>query len=575
MIKNRIVIYFYVFLYAFLCFAPAHFTGNYLLAVLAVYFYYKLKANRFPTSYGNRFFQLFLVLSLIQSFCSGTISRSLYVFFKYLFVYLAFVDLHYFVDKDTKEKIQLLWLYLSIPLLFLGVYQSFFVDIDMPLNWYNHLAGAPSINRAFGLFNNPNIFGSFTLILSLYSLLKDSDNKNIKKSLIFITIFLALVCVFTLSRGAVLSLLIGIVLVALSHREKRSLAILLLILICVSFHFSGRSTGVAEVDLGANQRVELYKGVKQYISTHWLQGTGPGTFHINYPSYRTLGGYYPLYAHNQLLEIWCEGGVLAFTLILLSLAFLFLNITLSSQILLIACLSNSMVNSSYSFFIIVLMVIGFLEQKQSKTDLQKVPKFVGVTVFILLAVFMSYQEFKRKVIVNKKIVSSKKLIHFVDQDYEFAIQFIKQRLKMKLNKDTIFEYIDWLNSFTKTMPRESETFYVLGQLAEKAKQSRVAYAFYKQSLRLDRFSEKNAIAVIRLSGYFKDYDYIQKVVDRVLYSNYQYRKINALYDQIQYFYIVSLIEQKKDAEAKAFFNKCIWVDDQFKENLAKNLFKEN
>ena len=42
-------------------------------------------------------------------------------------------------------------------------------------------------------------------------------------------------------------------------------------------------------ELGVNQRLELLRGIQNYLHAEWLTGSGAGTFHLEYPYYRTLG----------------------------------------------------------------------------------------------------------------------------------------------------------------------------------------------------------------------------------------------------------------------------------------------
>ncbi|MCJ8344338.1 O-antigen ligase family protein [bacterium] len=571
--NKRIVLYFYLFLFAFLSFASSQFSPQYLYALCLCYFTYRFREFKLPTGLGHRLFQIFLLYTLIQCFCSYTLSRSFFIFFKYLFLYFWFVDFQYFVEKRDQDRIRNVILFLSIPLIFLGIYQSFFVELSMPLSWFNHLLGPPKINRAFALFNNPNIFGSFLLILTLFSFQKSNRESKVGQALLVFTWIAALVLVCTLSRGAILSCLVALFFSFVLQKEKRKFSISLMVFICIAFYSSGRVNADQKGDLGANQRVELYRGVKNYLSQHWILGTSPGSFHMNYPSYRTLGGYYPLYAHNQLLEVWCEGGIFSFVLLLLVLYFALISIDTKSKILVLACVMNSMVNSSFSFFIILLLLLLFIEKKEIEPKIEVVPKLLLYLLFVLLSVFVAYQQFKIQLIQDKKIQSKNNLVRFIDQDYEFAIQFIGSRLKDDLSQDAIRSHISWLDSFTRKLPRESETFYLMGKLALKAKQDKIAFVFFKQSLRLDQFSEKNAIATLQIALKLKDHQLIQKIIDKVLYSNFQYRKINGLYDHLQYYYLISLLDQKKVNEAKIFYKECIWVDVKMKSHF-KDIFQQ-
>ena len=185
--------------------------------------------------------------------------------------------------------------------------------------WLDPAHHASVKSRAASTFANPNLLAAY-LALALppalgLSLAAEGTSAAVLAAVPAAAIFAGLVLTF--SRGGWVACAAGLALFALlvrRHPARRRLACLAAALALVVLAAAGQvveraSTLGSTGELGIHQRVELYRGVLACIAQRPLAGWGLHSFETIYPRFRTVGGYYPLDAHDDLLQVAVETGL--------------------------------------------------------------------------------------------------------------------------------------------------------------------------------------------------------------------------------------------------------------------------
>ncbi len=141
----------------------------------------------------------------------------------------------------------------------------------------------------------------------------------------FSAILLAVAIVLSLSRGAIISvglaLLIFTILLVISgrYRQKGWVFGVFILLFILSVQWFGWNTVFERFDRLENDRAEIYetrfdiwKDSSLIAKDLFITGAGFGSFKTIYPRYRTFGGEKSvLHAHNDYLELLIEGGIIS------------------------------------------------------------------------------------------------------------------------------------------------------------------------------------------------------------------------------------------------------------------------
>lgn len=191
------------------------------------------------------------------------------------------------------------------------------------------LSGGTRVERAYGSFGHPNIFGGYLAVgifslIYLWSQLKErSDQLLIKSGLVLFILTLAA----TFSRSAILGLFGGLAVFSVKTKIVRSyqkcflfltlVATLIIIffwpIISSRFDFSS-----ANESRSINERVAQYQDFPSVVFDHWLTGQGIGNYtlavHETFPD-RQWWEYQPI--HNVTLLIIGEIGLLGLVCVLL------------------------------------------------------------------------------------------------------------------------------------------------------------------------------------------------------------------------------------------------------------------
>ena len=189
------------------------------------------------------------------------------------------------------------------------------------------------LTRVGGTVGSPNEAGAYlSLVLSLaVSLLFTNATRTYKWLAAAVLGFGSAALVFTLSRGAWVSLVLALVLFALSmwRRNGTSLKapiaiVAILLMVYLPFHNAVETRLFADDNGSAGSRIPLMKLAFRMIADNPILGVGSNNFSAAMDGYLTSefreGFLYT--AHNKYLLVWTEtgiGGLLAYLAFLLSL----------------------------------------------------------------------------------------------------------------------------------------------------------------------------------------------------------------------------------------------------------------
>ncbi len=189
-------------------------------------------------------------------------------------------------------------------------------------SWFVHVLGV-DLFRAIGFFPDPHMFAFYTgmifpLALGVYKHTK-------KKCYLVIAVLILGANLATFSRGAEIAMLCGFTVLvftlwrSLSLRKRHGLMFMLSFLICVAILPQNSLTyrllsSFDGADNSNSARIEIWQETLQIWAQTPIFGVGLGSYaHIVDPEadYRT-----PIYAHNMLLDVGVELGIVGFLLFL-------------------------------------------------------------------------------------------------------------------------------------------------------------------------------------------------------------------------------------------------------------------
>lgn len=292
---------------------------------------------------GSRLFLLFLLIIGFILHSVVAISPSL-AFYKLTFLTSAVALV--FIILVLKPK----FLFMAWAFVFSGVFQAIialnqFITQEIAGNKWLGMAsqdpqtlGVPIVElggtrwlRTFGTMPHPNILAglllvSLFLIIGLYVI--DKSKKSQKAlPLFFVINFLALMT--TLSRGALLSFAVVIILTSFWNKKEKILAksttkfaliaILIIVLFSVSFPelITNRVTSNSYVEnLSNNTRLAQYQEFGSIFSNSFFLGTGLGNYTlVQYTNNPTLPGFIYQPIHNTYLLIIAELGFIGILIV--------------------------------------------------------------------------------------------------------------------------------------------------------------------------------------------------------------------------------------------------------------------
>jgi O-antigen ligase/tetratricopeptide (TPR) repeat protein len=258
--------------------------------------------------------------------------------------YVAFyvLTVQILTKKDIfKKTIAIVVVFASL-LSFFGILQH--ILSNNKIFWFRKLTqgGTP-----FGPYVNRNHYAGlmemiFPLVLSLFLFYKPhvtyksfrekiTETFNLKVTNIYIllgfsSVLIATSIFLTLSRSGIVSLCLSMIIFGImfvergANRRRGIIIIIIFILIVLSVGWFGwdpifeRFEKVRNVQGNiSEQRLVIWKDTRNIIKDFPLTGTGFGSFVNIYPRYRTIqGDAIADHAHNDYIELFSDGGVIAF-----------------------------------------------------------------------------------------------------------------------------------------------------------------------------------------------------------------------------------------------------------------------
>ncbi|MHC1695074.1 MAG: O-antigen ligase family protein [Eubacteriales bacterium] len=210
-----------------------------------------------------------------------------------------------------------------------GLDQTTWTDTSM----FEEMAG-----RVVSTLENPNVLGEYLILTIPLSLVCLVLAKGIWKPAMAVVSGVQLLClVFTLSRGAWIGFIIGLV-VLLYIYNSRVLAVYAAGLLCVPLlpavlpeSIIKRFTSIGDLaDSSTSYRVSIWQAALDMLGDLWRSGIGLGSqaFGAVYPEYSLAGIESAPHSHNLFLQISIESGLIGL-LLFLALVLLLLQLTLS------------------------------------------------------------------------------------------------------------------------------------------------------------------------------------------------------------------------------------------------------
>jgi O-antigen ligase len=258
--------------------------------------------------------------------------------------YAAFyvLTIQLLTKKDIlKKTIAVIVIFASL-LSFLGIMQ--YILSNNKIFWFRELTqgGSP-----FGPYVNRNHYAGlmemiFPLVLSLFLFYKpyvtyksfrekiaeifNRQRTNIYILLGFSSVLIATSIFLTLSRSGIVSLCLSMIIFGVMFLERRTnrrrsiIIIIIFILIVLSVGWFGwgpifeRFEKVGNIQGNISElRLIIWKDTRNIIKDFPVTGTGLGSFVNIYPRYRTIqGDAIADHAHNDYIELFSDGGAIAF-----------------------------------------------------------------------------------------------------------------------------------------------------------------------------------------------------------------------------------------------------------------------
>ena len=213
-----------------------------------------------------------------------------------------------------------------------GIYQNFFGNASTV--WTDTEMFGSSSARITSTFENPNVLAEYLIMCLPFAFALFIEKKGFGKKLVTavsgVAIILALV--YTMSRGAWLGCIIGLLIFMLIYSRK-TLVVCFFGLFCIPFlpivlpdSIIKRFTSIGNMaDSSTAYRVHIWQGCIELFKDFWASGIGVGkdVFAKIYPTYTLAGIESAPHSHNLFLQIAIELGIfglIIFILAMLSLA---------------------------------------------------------------------------------------------------------------------------------------------------------------------------------------------------------------------------------------------------------------
>ncbi len=273
------------------------------------------------------FFRLCLVWLTglgLSVFCSVDPSVSAPVFWKILGLVLTAASMRYALGEEGVQSALLHAAALAVLIHGCAGIFDYFDPTPMPLSWIDPAQRDLIKFRSSGFFADPNVYGAWlAALLPLVLAGWFSTPPNPATAVLWPAAFLAggVGLLVSFSRGAWLAASAGLGLVVILRKPSWSMNLRRKVLLAVSLviivvflvgPFKYRFFSMAKPnDMTIAQRALLTKGMWDMAGQTPWSGFGLHTFSQVYPQFRRVGGDYPMYAHNEFLQTFLEGGIIS------------------------------------------------------------------------------------------------------------------------------------------------------------------------------------------------------------------------------------------------------------------------
>lgn len=280
------------------------------------------------------FWLLFLIAVSISTYFSVNQPRSLVnlaLFYSYFVIFISARSL--FQPLKAKELLAEVLVIISVVLSAISIYNTLFLDV---VN--QERQGVSLIWIYFG-HNHLSAFLVFGIPLSAYLLNYFWKNFKLRALFLGIFCFLLISLFFTLSKGAIISLILTTFVLTVFFRlvsVKESLVFFLIgslfiFAILNNLYASGRYFGVIRGGWSLSGREVYWSRAYNNFIKHPLTGTGlDSTRYAKYPLF-VIGVTRSDYAHNFALQILSDAGLLGFCTFLILIAVLIWQLYQKSQ----------------------------------------------------------------------------------------------------------------------------------------------------------------------------------------------------------------------------------------------------
>lgn len=415
----------------------------------------------------GKYEMIFMVFYLATFLYSDTKIYSILIALLWMGMFLGQLMLANLVDtKERLEKVLLLFVYSGSLSAAIGLLQSFFfllkkyellpVALPNPLsapldnaifNFLSDTLGLKMVmttfqTRACGTFNNPNIFAAFLVVvlpIAFYYFLNGKTPAD-KATYGFLSLIIVAGAASSGTRSALLAMGISVVFMLFTDKDyfKRGFAIVLAAAVAVIPFAASRQKALQQeektkfslfsvlgetisinVDKSTATHLQIYVSLLEHIFTHpmvFLFGLGAGVNNV-WAVLKDGYGINQPHAHNLIIELWAESGLVGLVLFAIAGFILLYN--------LITVIRRSKKGRKYAFMILSAL-LGFFVMNMTDYAISS-PKILQV-MFILLGLSQAIYRIFLGRWASQEVVQAKKVDICASED---AIMICEEETLLK------------------------------------------------------------------------------------------------------------------------------------------------
>ncbi len=228
------------------------------------------------------------------------------------------------VSSDRTKLIEMTYgLVVSVAIASLYGFYQYIVGVEIDPSWVDTKM-FNSTSRIFSVFNNPNVYGIFLVLVLpvILGLAMRTKNKYIK-GLFYITFACGFVNIFlTMSRGSMVGIVFGLFMMAIFIDRRFFYVALALVLISpfvLPASIVNRIMSIGNLkESSSAYRISIYVATIKMIRDFLVAGVGLGSFKMVF-HYYAFAASKSFHAHNTFLMVFAENGLIGFILYVLIL----------------------------------------------------------------------------------------------------------------------------------------------------------------------------------------------------------------------------------------------------------------